>query len=330
MLRVKYPAAADPRELKTAEVSIPDTSRSHSDVSSLPISQVRRLVEEQVHVSLTSLELIYAGRKLNKPDKLLSDYGVKPNTIPTMHLLPIPKARAVSDGHTKKSQTEDQLLKFAADFPLLRQALQDKLFLSQLKEFASTMSVQYFDIMSALLPPDTPQFNSAQFLERLQQPETLPDYLKDLPDLAGFLNDLLKQDADGRFSLELENLGGIPEALNLAEGEDGQMDIDPVPQNPGLIIPPLPILSAPPGGPTASAPLISAEMLSQAFAQTMQGQPPVPAPRNIATLSPAMTQHLQTLKDMGFTDEQKCIRALQSSNGDLEAAINLMVSSDMF
>ena len=323
MLRVKYPSAADPREFRTAEVSIPGTSHSQADVSSLPISKVRRLVEEQVNVSLSSLELIYAGRKLNKLDKLLSDYGVKPNTRPILHLLPIPKSRVASDSHSNKSQTESQLLKLAADFPLLHQALQDQLFLSQLKEVASTMSVQYFDIMSALLPPDTPQFNSAQFLERLQQPETLPDYLKDLPDLAGFLNSLLKQDDDGRFSLELGNLGGIPEALNLAEADDGQMDIDPEPQTPGLIIPPIPVLSAPPASP--AVPLISAEMLSQALAQSAQGPPQVGP-----SLSPAMAQSLQTLKDMGFPDEQSCLRALQTSNGDIEAAVNIMLTPDLF
>ena len=329
MLRVKYPSKNNLREFDTAEVSIPTTSHSQPDVSVLPVGKVRDLVEKQMNVSLSSFELIYAGRKLNKLDKLLSDYGVKPNTIPIMHLLPKPKLRvsgdvtATPDDKLESVQSKEQLQKFVSDFPTLHEALQDPAVLTQLKGFAANLSIQDFDLMLALLPAEAPQIDPAQFRERLLQADTLPEYLKTRPELAGFLNSLLVRDSSGKFRIDPKNLGGIPDLYNLGEDEpEMEMDLNP---GPALLVEP-PITAVSPQAP-AQQPLISEEMLSLALAQTAQGptarQPLRPDLGN-------MGDKLKTLGEMGFSNETACLRALQASNGDIEAAVNLMVTSDLF
>ncbi|KAI6646605.1 hypothetical protein LOD99_12726 [Oopsacas minuta] len=327
MLRLKYPDKDNIREFNTAEVSIPTISFSQLDVSLLRIGQVRQVVEEQMHVSLSSLELVYGGRKLNKVDKLLSDYGIRPNTVPTMHLLPITKPRASSDvmmsvdNKLESAKANEQLKKFIANFPTLHVALQDPAVLTQLKGFASKLSNQDFDLMLALLPADAPQIESAQFRERLLQPETLPEYLKTRPELAGFLNSLLVRDSSGKFRIDPKNLGGIPDLYNL--DDQPEMDLDF--QAPSLIVGP-PTATAP-VPPPPTQPLITEEMLSLALAQTAQAST---ARQTTGQVPGNMTENLRIMRDMGFTNETACLRALQTSNGDLEAAVNLIVTSDIF
>ena len=323
MFRIKYPGKNN-REFDTAEVSLPTTSHSHTDVSVLPIGKVRQLVETQMDVSLSSLELIYAGRKLNKIDKLLSDYGVKPNTIPVMHLLPKPKSRVCGDfmGTPKdmleSAQSREQLQKFISDFPTLHEALQDPAVVTQLKGFAANLSIHDFDLMLTLLPAGAPQIDPAQFRERLLKAETLPEYLKTRPELAGFLDSLLVRDSSGRFRIDQKKLGEIPDLYNLGEDEP-EMDMDLNP-GPALVIqsPVLPAVPPPP-----APPLISEEMLSLALAQTAQGPAARPGSGNLG-------EKLRTLREMGFSNETACLRALQASNGDIEAAVNLMLTSDIF
>ena len=326
MLRIKHPNKSNIREFDTTEVSIPTTSHTQLDISGIRVGQVRQLVEEQLRVSLNSSELIYAGRKLNKVDKLLSDYGVRANSIPTMHLLPITKPRApcyvTTSEKNKLDSTEAgiQLKRFIADFPTLHVALQDPAVLSQLKGFAFNLSNQDFDLMLALLPADAPQIESTQFRERLLNPATLPEYLKTRPELAGFLNSLLVRDSSGKFRIDPKNLGGIPDLYNLGD-DDGEIDMDLNP--PALIVGP-PETTAPP---PPTQPLISEEMLALALAQTAQGSTSGQAPGEV----PAhMTEKLKIMKDMGFMNESACLHALRTSNGDVEAAINLLLTSDPF
>ena len=351
MLRIKYPSKNNVTEFDTAEVCIPTTSHSHTDVSVLPIGKVRQFVEQQLNVNLSSQELIYAGRKLNKLDKLLSDYGVKPNSIPVMHLLPKPKSRVCGDVMTAPNdklesvQSQEQLQRFTSEFPTLHEALQDPAVVTQLRGFAANLSIHDFDLMLTLLPAGAPQIDPAQFRERLLMADTLPEYLKSRPELAGFLDSLLIRDSSGRFRIDQKKLGEIPELYNMGEDEP-EMDMD---MNPGsslfidppisAVIQPTPVLPAVPQLPAQpqqpqqqqpqqqQQPLISEEMLSLALAQTVQGtaprQPMRPAPGN-------MREKLRTLREMGFSNETACLRALQASNGDVEAAVNLMFTSDLF
>ncbi|XP_065837120.1 ubiquitin-like protein 7 [Oscarella lobularis] len=293
------------------------------------IEEVKEIAAKDFDLPLEDVVLVYRGR-LMKNGKKLEDYSVKNRS--TIHVLPRRKEKA-APSEVESMETEDvnDLTAQLRPTPLEVQAV--------VSEIVSDSGFLQYVIMNSASLSSNPQvqelIRNSDFLEKLGNPDEVQRLLQMHPNLMR-----AAQNALGEWlSMQEENtMDGTMRAEERDEGEPShqqqQQQQQFVQQAPPRHITPEDVaaavasaqrsLGAPPPLPPRprrrppqqqQPAAISVDMVRQAVAQAM-------------TRSPMRRWETQLirLREMGITDEAACIQALEATGGDVEAALNLLMS----
>lgn len=317
------------------------------------VQWLKKLVAPKISLAESQFDLIYCGRCL-RDENTLQSYGVKPGA--TLHALRKKDTETGIEAEPMNEAAIQQLLtalQSALIDPSQRQTVIRILTSREMLDnvIAATPSLQGD-------PPALAMLQDPELLIQLADPNMIHNIVKAHPALgeaALHLAAAVNEESTTRGSL----FGGYPdEDMEIAESTPGSSQAANRQQQPitsaqltaalaaagvgtsqggggGSGQPPSASSQASAGSGTSQS-TITADLFNQAIAQALSASassaaaaPPMAAAPSMAptgsTATPENLQsQLQQLREMGITDEARCLQALQVTDGNVQAALELL------
>jgi len=256
------------------------------------------------------LELIYGCRTLNKESNLAAlEVGPCVKIIYAILSKPVLKTP-----EPKKLSSADQYqlqmsFRAAATNPQFHQTLQNISKPETLKYLLSKVPGLSEDQVALSMLHDW------ELILHLADPKLIKSLVESHPALVDALHQLVNS-GEGYNDLVRHRVQSGRLARSLGADLDDNMEQEAPQQPQRSNIPP----------PTSNS--LTPEMFSQALLHAMSsmGNPPPPPSRradDFNNLRQQFSHHLPEMRELGITDDSASLRALQMSNGDVEAAVNL-------